>query len=192
MKNWIGSATLLLVLGLPSLAPPCYGQKDGDKGEGYSAVAMGTGGGVGGKSLPFDINITRYNTDQEVRQYAELLKTGGPDALRKALEKENVGRVNPTGGIGNDIAIARKRQQGADTIITIATARILPFMELYRNGRSVDYQFGYIQLKVNAKGQGTGAIMAAAKIRFDKKKGQYQIESYGNQYIKSVNVRRLQ
>jgi hypothetical protein len=31
--------------------------------------------------------------------------------------------------------------------------------------------------------------MAAAKIRFDKKKGQYQIESYGNQYIKAVNIR---
>ena len=31
--------------------------------------------------------------------------------------------------------------------------------------------------------------MAAAKIRFDKKKGQYEIESYGNQYIKATNVR---
>jgi hypothetical protein len=31
--------------------------------------------------------------------------------------------------------------------------------------------------------------MAAAKIRFDKKKGQYEIESYGNQYITATNVR---
>lgn len=33
--------------------------------------------------------------------------------------------------------------------------------------------------------------MAAAKIRFDKTKGNYEIESYGNQYIKAVNVRPL-
>jgi len=31
--------------------------------------------------------------------------------------------------------------------------------------------------------------MAAAKIKFDKKKGQYVIESYGNQYVKVTNVR---
>jgi hypothetical protein len=32
-------------------------------------------------------------------------------------------------------------------------------------------------------------MMAAAKLRFDKKSGQYQIESFGNQYIKAHNVR---
>jgi hypothetical protein len=31
--------------------------------------------------------------------------------------------------------------------------------------------------------------MAAARIRFDKKKGQYEIESYGNQCLKAINVR---
>jgi hypothetical protein len=41
----------------------------------------------------------------------------------------------------------------------------------------------------DGSGKGTGQIMAAAKIRFDKKKGQYEIESYGNQYIKATNVR---
>jgi hypothetical protein len=31
--------------------------------------------------------------------------------------------------------------------------------------------------------------MAAAKIKFNKKEGRYEIESFGNQYIKAVNVR---
>jgi len=79
--------------------------------------------------------------------------------------------------------------QGTDTIITIVTARLMSFNELYNNGRSTDYPFGYIQLKLNAKGEGAGQIMAAAKIKFDKKKGQYVIESFGNQYIKAANVR---
>jgi hypothetical protein len=47
-------------------------------------------------------------------------------------------------------------------------------------------------VKLDATGKGTGQIMAAAKIRFDKKKGQYEIESFGNQYIKATNVRPQQ
>lgn len=85
--------------------------------------------------------------------------------------------------------MARKRQQGKDTIITIVTARVMPFIELYNSGRSTDYPFGFLQVKLDEKNEGTGQIMAAAKIRFDKKKGHYEIESYGNQYIKAVNIR---
>jgi hypothetical protein len=117
------------------------------------------------------------------------LKEKGPDALRSATEKLDVGRINPTGSVGNQIAVARKRQEGSDTIITVVTARNMPFVELYRGGRTMDYPFGFLQVKLNDKGEGSGQIMVAAKIRFDKKKGHYEIESYGNQYIKAVNVR---
>jgi hypothetical protein len=157
--------------------------------EAYSGVAMGTGGSVGGKTIQFDFRITQYTTDEEVQNFAQLVKDKGTDALRRALEKEDKGRINAVGSTGNQIAVARKRQEGANTIITIVTARTMPFMELYNNGRTTDYPFGYLQVKLDAKGQGTGQIMAAARIRFDKKKGQYEIESFGNQYIKATNVR---
>lgn len=157
--------------------------------EAYSGVAMGTGGSVGGKMISFDFRITQYTTDEELQNFAQLVKDQGTDALRRALEKEDKGRINAVGSTGNQIAVARKRQHGTDTIITIVTARIMPFMELYRNGRSTDYPFGFLQVKLDATGKGTGQIMAAAKIRFDKKKGQYEIESFGNQYIKATNVR---
>jgi hypothetical protein len=157
--------------------------------EAYSGVAMGTGGSVGGKSIHFDFRITQYTTDEEVQNFAQLLKEKGTDALRRALEKENKGRINPVGSTGNEIAVARKRQHGPDTIITIVTARSMGFRELYNSGRSTDYPFGFLQITLDAQGQGTGQIMAAAKIRFDKKKGKYEIESFGNQYIKATNVR---
>jgi hypothetical protein len=157
--------------------------------EAYSGVAIGTGGSVGGKSISFDFRITRYTTDAELQNLAHLLKEKGTDALRRALEKEDRGRINAVGSTGNQIAVARKRPQGADTIITIVTARTMPFVELYNNGRSRDYPFGFLQVKLDATAKGTGQIMAAAKIRFDKKKGKYEIESFGNQYIKATNVR---
>jgi len=65
----------------------------------------------------------------------------------------------------------------------------MPFIERCRGGRTTDYPFGFLQVKLNKQGQGIGQIMVAAKIRFDKKKGNYEIESYGNQYIKAGNVR---
>jgi hypothetical protein len=157
--------------------------------EAYSGVAMGTGGTVGGKTIQFDFRITQYTTDQEVQNFAQLVKDKGTDGLRRALEKEDKGRINAVGSTGNQIAVARKRQEGADTIITIVTARTMPFLELYNGGRTTDYPFGYLQVKLDANGQGAGQIMAAARIRFDKKKGQYEIESFGNQYLKATNIR---
>jgi hypothetical protein len=182
------SATLFTIVVFLMLAGGLLAQ-DKTAPEAYSGVAMGTGGSVGGKTILFDFRVTQYTTDDELQNFAQLLKEKGPDALRAALEKEDKGRINPVGSTGNQIALARKRQQGADIIITIVTARTMPFVELYRNGRSTDYPFGYLQVKLDAKGEGTGQIMAAAKIRFDKKQGKYEIESYGNQYIKASNVR---
>ena len=157
--------------------------------EAYSGVAVGTGGTVGGKSIQFDFRVTQYTTDEDVQKFAQLLQDKGTDVLRRALEKENKGRIAVVGSTGNQIAIARKRTQGTDTIITIITARTMPFVELYNNGRTTDYPFGYLQVKLDAQGKGSGQIMAAAKIRFDKKSGKYQIESFGNQYIKATNIR---
>jgi len=189
MRNRIGKFTLLLVLGITFFLPASYGQDEKVKAEAYSAVAMGTGGSVGGKTIQFDFRVTKYNSDEEVNNFAEILKEKGPDALRRALEKEDVGRINPVGRTGNQIAVARKRQEGSETVITMVTARNMPFIELYRGGRTTDYPFGFLQVKLNEKGEGAGQIMAAAKIRFNGKKGHYEIESYGNQYIKAVNVR---
>jgi hypothetical protein len=163
--------------------------QDKTPSQAYSGVAMGTGANVGTKTISFDFRIAQYTTDEELQNVAQLIKDQGTDALRRALEKEDKGRINAVGSTGNQIAVARKRQDGSETIITIVTARTMPFVELYRNGRTTDYPFGYLQVKLDASGKGSGQIMAAARIRFDKKKGQYEIESFGNQYIKATNVR---
>lgn len=188
MNKRTGKLAVLAALAGLLLLPFANGQEK-TKPEAYSGVAMGTGGVVGGRSMPFDFRINRYTTDEEVQRFAQLVKEKGTDALRRALEKEDLGQINPTGRVGNQIAVARKRQVGTDTLITIITARNMPFVELYRGGRSTDYPFGFMQVKLNSKGEGMGQIMAAARIRFNKKAGKYEIESYGNQYIKVVNVR---
>jgi hypothetical protein len=171
-----------------SLSLSAFAQKEMAP-ESYTGVAIGTGGTVGGKTMPFDFRITRYTTDDEIDGYAQLLKEKGQDALLRVLDKQDCGRLSPVGSVGNQIAVARKRQQGPGTIITIVTARKMSFGELYNSGRSTDYPFGFLQVTLDAAGKGTGQIMAAAKLRFNKKSGKYEIESFGNQYIKATNVR---
>jgi len=188
MAAVVGAGLAVVVL---NQAVTLYGQDQGAQGapESYSGVAIGTGGSVGAKTMHFDFRVTKYATDAEVQNYAKILKEKGQDALLDILEKQDAGRIRPVTSTGNQIAVARKRREGDNTIITIVTARTMSFAELYNAGRSKDYPFGFMQVKLNDKGEGAGQIMAAAKLRFNKKKGHYEIESFGNQYIKAINVR---
>ena len=182
-------AVVALAAGL-LLFPTAYGQEK-PKTEQYSAVWAVVGGGAGGSSVSIDIRINKYNTDEDIQKYAELLKEGGPDALRRALEKEDVGQVSPTGRVGTPIAVARKLVQGDKTTIRAVTARNLSFVELRYSGRSVDYPYTILQLDVDKDGKGTGTAIGAAKIRFNKKENTYEIESleHGTAYNKLLNVR---
>ncbi len=171
--------------------PMALGQQKEKTEEAYTGVAMGTGGSVGGRTIPFDLRINEYTTDEDVLQLAQLLKEKGQGALRRELEKRDVGRINAVGSTGNRIAVARKFKEGDKTIIRIFTARQMGFFELYQSGRSVDYPFGFLQLTLDEKGEGTGQFIVAVNIRFDKKQGKVEMESYGNQYVKAANVRPM-
>ncbi len=161
--------------------------------EQYAAVWAVTGGAAGGSTVPIDIRINRYNTDDDIKKFADILVEGGPDRLRRALEKEDVGQLSPTGRVGVPIAVARKHVKGNKTIIRVVAARNLSFVELRYSGRSVDYPYTILELDLDENGKGTGTAIGAAKIRFDKKKNTYEIESleHGTAYNKLLNIRRV-
>jgi hypothetical protein len=159
----------------------------------YSAVWAVVGGGAGGSTVSIDIRINRYNTEEDIKNYAELLKDSGPQALRGRLEKEDVGQLSPVGSVGTPIAIARKLGNGDKTTIRVVTARNMSFAELRNSGRSVDYPYTMLEFVLEKDGTGTGTAIGAAKVRFDKKKNQYEIESFrhGAAYNKLLNVRTM-
>jgi hypothetical protein len=129
MKTRVSSVPLFALVLLVSFSLVAFAQ-DKNPPQAYSGVAMGTGGSVGAKTISFDFRIAQYTTDEELQNFAQLVKDRGTDALRRALEKEDKGRINAVGSTGNQIAVARKRQEGPKTIITIVTARNMPFVEL--------------------------------------------------------------
>ena len=161
--------------------------------EHYSAVWAVTGGSAGGTTVPIDIRISRYNKNDEIIQYATLLANSGPAGLRSALEKEDVGQFSPVGKVGTPLAVARKLVNGDKTEIRVVTLRFMSFAELRNGGRSVDYPYTMLDLVVDKDGKGTGTAIGAAKIRFDKKKNIYEIESFrhGADYNKLLNVRLM-
>jgi hypothetical protein len=179
----------LLMIAVIAFVPTAFPQEEKGQVDAYTFVAISTGGSTGGRSASFDFRITRYTTDQEIEELGNILKSQGQDGLRRAMEKLDVGRINLVGKTGTQISVARKRQTPDGTILTIVTPRNMSFAELYNNGRSVDYPFGYVRFTLNEKGEGTGQIMAATKITFNKKKDQVELESFGNQYLKAANVR---
>ena len=195
MKNLLITALLLLAAGL-SLQPAASEDKKEEKKEiQYTGVLMGTGGSIGGASSWIDMYVKKFTSNEEVLELLTILKEKGQDELQKELYKRDVGsivtskRTTTTGGLLY-IAVAREFQSETGTIVRLFTARPMSFVELYRGGRSTDYPFGLIELMLDKDGNGQGAVVAAAKVKFNED-GKLELESLGNQYIKIANVRRL-
>jgi hypothetical protein len=174
------------------LLPAAFGQEKTEPDH-FTAVWAVVGGGAGGSTTSIDIRISKYNTNEDIKEYATLLGDKGRDALRGRLEKEDLGQLSPSGSVGTPIAIARRLTNGDKTIIRVVSARRMSFAELRNSGRSVDYPYTMVELVLDKEGKGTGTAIGAAKIRFDKKKNRYEIESFGHgaDYNKLMNVRTL-
>ena len=155
----------------------------------FAATAFGQAGAMAGKSFGVNIYITAWTTDQQVQEFISVLKEKGPDGLVKAMEKtSDVGRLSPTGFVGSGFRFARYRPTPDGGLhIVLVTNRPMSFGELYRGGRSTDYQFGIVVLNVDKNGKGTGTLAPVCKIKFNKK-NELEIENYGQKPFRLANV----
>ena len=137
----------------------------------FSATAFADAGVMAGKSFGLDVYINAWTTDQQVKDYSSVLKEKGPDGLVGMMEKaDDVGQLSPTGFVGSGFRFARYRQTPNGGLhIVMVTNRPMSFGELYRSGRSTDYQFGILVLDVDKDGKGTGKLAPICKIKFDKR-----------------------
>lgn len=189
MKKWV-QLVLVLFLSAAAAGPARSDDKPKEKkkAEVYSATAFAAR--TGANSLGITIYIDDYTTDAEVHELAQTLKTGGSDALLKAMDKTKPkkGRVAVVGRTGNEVAIIRSRPAGkGKRRLILVTERPIGFLELRQGTRSRDYQFGVIELVLDEKGKGEGLALPAAKIWFNKK-GELEIEHLGMEPVRLVNV----
>lgn len=107
----------------------------------FSRTAFGQAGAAAGKSFGFTVYITDWTTDQQVNDFVSTLRANGSDGLVKAFGKtKDVGRVSPTGFVGNSFRFARSRPaaSGGQRIVMV-TDRPMSFWEAYNAGRSTQY-----------------------------------------------------
>jgi hypothetical protein len=156
----------------------------------FAGTAFGQAGAAAGKSFGFTVFIDQWTTDEQAKAFLDTLRENGPNALVKAFDKtKDVGRFSPTGFVGNVFRYARwGPTQGGGMHIVMVTDRPMRFWEVYNNGRSTTYPFGIIVLNVDSTGKGTGTLAPICKIKFNKK-GELEIENYGQKPLRLVNVR---
>ena len=160
--------------------------------EAYTAsarVSKDTGGGL----VQFNFTITKWATQEEIKRLGAILKDQGQNALLEELKKMDSGRIRRVGDTGTAIAVAEKSQHAGKTIITLIAARQMSLGETKYRGRtkSTDYPFGFLQVQLDDKGEGSGKMVTAAKIKYDKDGDAFQLDPYGNGATPVNNVKPL-
>jgi hypothetical protein len=157
----------------------------------YSATAYGQAGRAAGKSFGLTISVRSVSDDAQTQQLGSILMQKGQDGLVGAFEKmKAVGRVAPTGSVGTEAEFVRIQAtpNGGQHIVLVAN-RPISFPELYNSSRSSDYKFGIVVLNVDKDGKGSGTFAPLCKIKFNKK-GELEIENYGQKPFRLANVYR--
>jgi hypothetical protein len=138
-------------------------------------------------TLPVEIHIDGYSTDAEVQQLFGVLAKKGPDGLRDALWDLEKGYIRIGGSLGYPIAVVVSKPADGGRDIRIMMDRPLSIRELATNARSLDYPFGYIEIKLDKDGKGEGQMFAAARI--SETAGILDVENYSFLPLKLLSVR---
>jgi hypothetical protein len=159
--------------------------------ESYTATAAVKTAGSAAANAPVKITVTHKMPQTEADKFIAAYKTGGAAALRKAL----VG-VPPTGSIqiGDGKAVPTRltleRPTDKGHLITIVTDQPLLFLGAGVPGAKAKegYDFGVVDLEVDASGSGAGSISPAAKITL--KQGVFVVEDYAAELVRLTAVKK--
>ena len=158
--------------------------------ETFTGSAIVTGTVAAGATTRLTITIEEYTSDEDIMKYIDILKNEGQDGVRKVLEKVEKGWIAPTGKVRDSINLARSRPIEGGRLISILKTRHLRFIEFARSTpRSREYEFTFIQLKVDEEGNGEGYMFAGTKIEFDKE-GKLVLEQRGIDPIRIRGVKK--
>jgi hypothetical protein len=165
-----------------------------------SAWAVNMSNIAPGRNAVMDINITRWTMPKEREALITTVLEKGPSALLRELQKmPSHGRMRIPGWQGPDPHNVRlgwdlhyawqvPQPEGGHRIV-IATDRYIGFWEARNQPRSIDYPFTLLELRIRKDGEGEGKMAAAAKISFDKKKNQIELENYASEPVRLNQVK---
>lgn len=154
-----------------------------------TAVIYGTGASTRTISRSFTLSITGRTSDADVSSYLRTLQDGGQDALLRQISSKDLGRFALSGSVGQPVNAVLVERDGDETVIRAVFRRWIGFGELRRGLRSVDYPFGYVEIRMDRNGRGDGQIIPAAKIRF-RGGNTIEVEDFGTFPGRLMGVRQ--
>jgi hypothetical protein len=142
-----------------------------------------------GASTRFTLNIDQYTSDEDLMKYIEILKAEGPQGLRKVLEKVQIGWIAPRGKLREPVNLARSRPIEGGRMLYILKTRYLNFLEFaLGTARTREYDFTFMQIKLNEQGEGDGYLFLGTKIEINSE-NELSLEQYGTAPIAVRGVR---
>jgi len=192
-RTLIFSLSMLLCLSFLTVcasSPDVETQTEKEGTEVFTGNALVTTTAAAGSTTRLTITIEEYTSDEDIMKYIDILKTDGPEGLRKVLEKVSMGWIAPTGKVRETLNLARSRPVEGGRLINIIKTRHLRFIEFAMSTpRSREYEFTFIQLKLDEEGNGEGYMFAGTKIEFDSE-GKLVLEQRGTAPILIRGVSR--
>lgn len=97
----------------------------------------------------------------------------------REIDDNDLGRFSLGSSVGVPVNAVLVDQDGGETRLRVIFQRWIGFGELRRGARSVDYPFGYAEIRLDPKtGHGDGTFIPAARIRF-KNANTIEVEDFG-------------
>jgi hypothetical protein len=165
-----------------------FGYADNEPIEKYSASIENRPGSARGL-VPITISVYSYTPEEEVAKLAAALKSGGQDALDKAIWDVKRGHVTQVGGVGLDVGYIRALDTPNGKMIRMITSRPMSFYEFGRNVPATEYPFGVLELTTGKDGKMQGRIIGAAKLTLSAD-NVLQIETYGSRSARLLSVKK--
>jgi hypothetical protein len=159
--------------------------------EEFTATAAVKGASGAAASAPVTITIDRKMSQREAETLTAAFKAGGAAALRKALVGvAPTGSVRIGGGPATRTRITIERPTGTGRLLTIVTDQPLAFVGAAAPGAKPKegYDFAVIDVEVDAKGNGSGNVAPAAKIKMNQ--DAFVVEDYGVEAVKLTAVKK--
>lgn len=192
MHTLNGPATIAGLTLLVALAVPAPAGAQPPVARFYATVINMQADIPGTAAIPVNFIINRWSTPEEQEQVMSTVLEGGGEALLNVLQKlPPVASVAPVAGVGFDVQYAT-HSRGADGIehILLLTDRPMSFAERWYGGRSTDYPYMLISLRVMPSGSGDGNIIVAGRLSLDTFNRSLVVENLDIQPLRVENLRR--
>lgn len=170
-------------------APPHAAAQTNQPAEAFTAFAVNMSG-IGSGAGTVDIVIERWSSKAEEAALQQAFADKGPEKLLDALrDTKRVGYLRSPQSTAWDLRFATQFQdEEGGRRIYLLTDRRMSFREVRNNGRTMDYPFTLIELRLDLNGEGEGRASSMTKITLNKKTGQIELENYGIQPVSLTKV----